>query len=146
MSVDPGGGVLVAGRYTVEAVHSQVIPQGLAGRETWLAVDLRRGKGREEITGWMQSSKLQRRAAGNADWLARLRGKAREGWSVKGHNCECSDSPAAGHGLRGAVLGWYLPVLVVIEGQRWSVGVRPKLLMKKVAVDRAAGGLEPAVG
>ena len=43
--VDPGGGVLVAGRYTVEAVQSQVILQGPVGREVWLAVDLRRGKG-----------------------------------------------------------------------------------------------------
>jgi hypothetical protein len=44
-SVDPGGGVLVAGKYTVEAVQSQVILQGPAGREIWLAVDLRRRKG-----------------------------------------------------------------------------------------------------
>ena len=85
-SVDPGGGVLVAGRYTVEAVQSQVVQQGPAGKEIWLAVGLRRGKGGEKVTGWMQSSELQRRAAGNVDWLARLRGKARECWSVEGHN------------------------------------------------------------
>ena len=85
-SVDPGGGVLVAGRYTIEAVQSQVIQQGPVGKETWLAVDLRRGKGGEKVTGWMQSSELQRRAAGNVVWLARLRGKARQGWSVDGHN------------------------------------------------------------
>ena len=52
-SVDPGGGVLVAGRYTVEAVQSQVILQGPTGREIWLAVDLRRRKGGEKVTGWM---------------------------------------------------------------------------------------------
>ena len=85
-SVDPGGGVLVAGRYTMEAIQSQVIQQGPAGREIWLAVHLRRWKGGDKVTGWMQSSELQRRAVGNADWLARLRGKVREGWSVEGHN------------------------------------------------------------
>ena len=53
----------------------------------------------------MQSSELQRRAAGNADWLARLRGKDREGWNVEDQNWECSGSPAAtGHELRGAVV------------------------------------------
>ena len=41
-SKDPGGAVLVAGWYTVEAVQSQVILQSLAGREIWLGVDLRR--------------------------------------------------------------------------------------------------------
>ena len=44
-SVDPGGAVLVAGRYTVKAVQSQVTLQGTAGRETWLGVDLLRGRG-----------------------------------------------------------------------------------------------------
>jgi hypothetical protein len=33
----------------------------------------------------MQNSELQRRAAGNAVWLAKLRDKAREGWRVEGH-------------------------------------------------------------
>ena len=75
-SVDPGGATLVAGRYTVKAVQSQVILQGPAGREIWLGVDLRRGRGGVKVTGWMQSGELQRRAAGNADWLARLRGRA----------------------------------------------------------------------
>ena len=32
-SVDPGGAVLVAGRYTMKAVQSQVTLQGNAGRE-----------------------------------------------------------------------------------------------------------------
>ena len=54
-SADPGGAVLVAGRYIVKAVQSQVILQGPAGREIWLGVDLRRGRGRVKITGWMQS-------------------------------------------------------------------------------------------
>ena len=75
--------MLVAGRYTVEAVQSQVILQSPAGKENWLATDLRRGKGGGKVTGWMQSSELQRKAAGNADWLARLRGKAREGWNME---------------------------------------------------------------
>ena len=108
--------MLVAGRYIVKSVQSQVVLQGPAGREIWLGVDLRRGG--TKLTGWMQSGELQRRAAGNADWLARLRGKGREGWSVEGHSWAGSGSPAVpGHGLRGAVVGWYLPVLVVDEEQ-----------------------------
>ena len=59
--------MLVAGRYTMGAIQSQVILQGPAGREIWLAVDMRRGKGGEKVTGWMQSSELQRRAEVNAD-------------------------------------------------------------------------------
>ena len=51
--VDPGGVELVAGRYTVKAVQSQVSLQGGAGRETWLGVDLLRGGGRAKVTGWM---------------------------------------------------------------------------------------------
>ena len=77
--VDPGGAVvLVAGRYTVKAaaVQSQVMLQGIAGRETWLGVGLLRGRGRTKATGWVQSGELQRRATGDADWLARLRGGA----------------------------------------------------------------------
>ena len=90
---------------THTAVHSQVILQGPVGREIWLAVDLRVGKWGEKVTGWMQSSELQRRAACDADWLARLRDKAREGWSVEGHNWKCSGrSAATGHGLWRAVV------------------------------------------
>ena len=97
-SVDPGGAALVAGRYIVKAVQSQVILQGPASREIWLGVDLRRGRGRIKITGWMQSGELQRRAAGNGGWLAKLRGKGREGWSVEGHNWACSEGPTmTGH-------------------------------------------------
>ena len=57
-SVDPGGAVLVAGRYTVKAVQSQMTLQGDAGREIWLGVDLCRGRG-VKITGWIQSSEMQ---------------------------------------------------------------------------------------
>ena len=80
--------------------------QGPAGREIWLGVDLRRGG--EKIKGWMQSGELQRRprVAGDGDWLARLRGKSREGWSVEEHCWVGSACPAIpGHGLRGAVVG-----------------------------------------
>ena len=146
--VDPGGAELVAGRYTVKAVQTQVTLQGDAGREIWLGVDLLRGGGREKVTGWMHSGELQRRAAGDADWLARLRGRAREGWSVEDHSWVCSGGPAVtGHGLRGAVVGWYLPVLVVDEEQMKRVGgVRVVVLMKRVAIGRTAGGVEQAVG
>ena len=47
--------------------------------------------------------------------------------------------------MSGAVVGWYLPVLVVVEGQIRSGRVRMKVLMKKVAVGRAAPGYEHAV-
>ena len=46
------------------------------------------------ITGWMQSGELQRRVASDGDWLARLRGKGREGWSVEEHSWVCSGGPA----------------------------------------------------
>ena len=79
-STDPGGAVLVAGRYIVKAVQSQVVLQGLAGREIWLGVGLRRG--RAKITGWVQDGGLHGIAAGYGNWLARLRGEGREGWDV----------------------------------------------------------------
>ena len=95
----------------------------------------------------MQSGELQGRAAADADWLARLRGRWREGWSVEDHNWVCSGGAAVtGQGLRGAVVGRYLPVLVVTEEQMKSGGVRLKVLMKKVAVGRTAGGVKQAVG
>ena len=58
--------------------------------------------------------------------------------------CTKRSSPAIpGHGLRGAVMGWYLPVLVVDGGQMKKFGgVRLMVLMKRVAVDRTAGGFE----
>ena len=51
-----------------------------------------------------------------------------------------------GHGLRGAVVGWYLPVLVVTEEQMKSVCFRLKVLMKRVAVDRQQEGLNKQRG
>jgi hypothetical protein len=138
----------VAGQYSVKAVQTQVTLQGLAGRETWLGVDLLRGGKGGKVTGWMQSSRLQEKVAGDAGWLARLRGRGREGWSVEDHSWVCNESPAVtGHGLRGAVVGWYLPVLVVDEKQMRRVGgVRVMVLMRRVAVGRTAGGVEQAVG
>ena len=112
----PGGIVLVDGRYIVKAVQSQVILQAPAGRDICLGVDLRRGRGKVKIAGWLPSGELQRRAAGNVDWLARLRRNSTEDLSVEDHNWACSGSPTVPeHGLRGAVVGWYLPVLVVDE-------------------------------
>ena len=59
----------------------------------------------------------------------------------------CSGGPAVtGHGLRGAVVGWYLPVLVVDEEQMKKVGGdRVAVLMKRVAIGRTAGGVEQAM-
>ena len=146
-NVDPGGAVLVAGRYAVKAVQSSATLQGNAGREIWLGVGLCRGSRGVKIIGWIQSGELQRRVAGDADWLARLRGRGRGGCSVEDHSWVCNEGPAeTGHGLRGAVVGWYLPVLVVNEEQMSSGGVRLKVLMKKVAVGRTAGRFEQAMG
>ena len=56
-------------------------------------------------------------------------------------------SAVTGHGLRGAVVGWYLPVLVVDEKQMRRVGgISVVTLMRRVAVGRAAGGVEQTVG
>ena len=57
-SADLGGAGLVADRYTVKAVQSQVTLQGTAGREPWLSVDLLRGGGWTKVIGWMQSGEL----------------------------------------------------------------------------------------
>ena len=76
--VNPGSAMQVAGQYLVKAVQTQVTLQGLAGRETWLGVDLLRGGRGGVVTGWMQSSRLQEKATGDADWLARLRGRGGE--------------------------------------------------------------------
>ena len=74
--VGPGDAELVAGQYSVKAVQTQVTLQGLAGRETWLGVDLLRGGRGGKITGWMQSS----RAAGEGCRRCRLAGQTeREG-------------------------------------------------------------------
>ena len=97
----------------------------------------------QEYTGWVQSGELQRRAAGNNDLLTGLRGKGRDGWCVEGHNWACSSPAIPWHGLRGAVMGWYLPMLVVDEGQMESGGVRVAVryavMIKRVAVGRTAG-------
>ena len=105
-----------------------------------MGVDLRRGG--ERLIGWMQSSELQRRAAGNPDCLARLRGKDMEGWSVDGQNRVCSGGSAVPrHGLRGVVVGRYLPVLVVDEEQLKKERARVVVMMKRVAVGRTARGV-----
>ena len=53
----------------------------------------------------------------------------------------------SGHGQRGAVVGWYLPVLVVDEKQMRRVGgTSVVVVMRRVAVGRTAGGVEQAVG
>ena len=50
--------------------------------------------------------------------------------------------------MRGAVVGWYLPVQVVDEGKMNRSGIRSRVvvIMKRVAVGRSAGGVEQAVG
>ena len=63
-----------------------------------MGVDLRRGGA--NTTGWVQSGGVQRGVASDGGWLARLRGKGREGWSVEGHIWVCGEGPAVtGHGL-----------------------------------------------
>ena len=66
---------------------------------------------------------------------------------MEDHSWVCNEGPTVtGHGLRGAVVGWYLPVLVVDEEKVKRRGVRVKVVMKRVAVGRTAGGDEQAVG
>ena len=83
---------------------------------------------------------------------ARLRGPEGEGRLECGgpqlDSWVSSGGPAVtGHGLRGAVVGWYLPVLVVDEEQmKEGGGVRVVVMVKRVAVGRTAGGFEQAVG
>ena len=92
------------------------------------------------VTGWMLSGELQRWAAGDAGWLARLKGREKEGWSVEDHSWVCSgSSTVSGHGLRGAVVGSYLPVLVVNEEKlKKAGGVRVRVRMRRMAVGRTA--------
>ena len=144
-SVDSGSAVMIAGSYVVRAIQTQVVLQGMAGREIWLAVDLRRGGA--NITGWVQSGELQRRVASGGGWLARLMGKGRGGWGVEEHSWVCGEGSAmTGHGLRGAVVGWYLPVLIVDEKRLSRNGVRVVVMMRKVAMGKGAGGFGQAVG
>ena len=67
---------------------------------------------------------------------------------MEGHSWVCSEGSAVTwHGLRGAVVGWYLPVLVVDEKQMEKVGgARVVVLMRRVAIGRTSGGVEQAVG
>ena len=67
---------------------------------------------------------------------------------VEEHSWVCSGGPTVtGHGLRGAVVGWYLPVLVVDERKMKRVGgISVVVLMRRVVVGRTAGGVEQAVG
>ena len=67
---------------------------------------------------------------------------------MEDHSWVCSGGPAVtGHGLRGAVVGWYLPVLVVDEKQMRRVGgISVVTLMRRVAVGRTAAGVEQSVG
>ena len=114
-----GGGRQLCG----EAVRA-VQTQGGAAGSSWEGdmVGGRSSQGRSSYhrlgASWMQSGELKRGVAGGGDWLtiARLRREGREGWSVEEHIWVCSEGPAmTWHGLRGAVAGWYLPVLVVDE-------------------------------
>ena len=84
----------------------------------------------------MQSGELQRRVSSDGDWLARLRGRGKEGSSVEEHSWVGSGGPTmAGHGMRGAVVGWYLPVLVVDEKNLNRNGVKVVVMMRRQAVE-----------
>ena len=71
-------------------------------------------------------------------------------WSVEEHDWVCSEGPTVtGYGLRGAVVGCYLPVQVVAgmdEKRLREDGVRVVVMVRRVAVDKEAGGFERAVG
>ena len=56
-------------------------------------------------------------------------------WRATNGQAVAAQQPAVtGHGLRGAVVEWYLPVLVVDEDQMKSGGVRVMALMEEVAI------------
>ena len=69
----------VTGNYSAKPVQAQVTLQGIVGREIWLGVDLLRGGGGGKVT---LDAELQRRNAGDVDWLARLRGRGAGVWRV----------------------------------------------------------------
>ena len=75
-------------------------------------------------------------------------GRGKEGWSVEEHIWVGSEGPAVvlGHGVRGAVVGWYLRVLVVDEKKLNRNGVRVVVMMRRVAVGKSTGGYGQAVG
>ena len=51
-----------------------------------------------------------------------------------------------GHGLRGAVVGWYLPMQVVDEEELNRGGARVGVIMRRVAVGRTTERFDQAVG
>ena len=113
-STSPGGTKPVVGKYTVGAVESQVWVKGATSTEIWLGVKLARSRG--GVTGWMHSGELQRRVGDDSGWREKLRGRGREGWMVQRHRWESNGEEAVvGRGRRGDVLGWCLPVDVVVE-------------------------------
>ena len=151
-SENPGSAAQVEGEYTVGKVITQVVEDGTVGQGAWLGVELRmRGK---MMTGWMQVGELKKKAADERGWRRRLRGAGREGWDVIAGGWVSSagviDADGAGKGNRGsggagAVLGWYLPVLVV-EERISRAGVRLGVQMRRVAVGLTSGGYVQAVG
>ena len=129
---------LIKGNCVVKAVKTQVRVQGEAGKELWLGVRLGRKKG--TIVGWMHSGELQRKAGGDKDWEGRLRGKGREGWNVQEQRWESwGVATGTGHGIRGEVVGWYMPVSVVDEKKQGCYGVRVVVRMRRVVIGRTAG-------
>ena len=140
----------MAGKYTVGAVESQVWVQEAAGTEVWLGIKLAGSKGSVHVIGWMPSGKLQRLIGEEGRWRDRLRGKGREGWMMQRHRWEANvvARPAVvGRGIRGEVVGWYLPVRAGWWMRRLSgAGVRVVVQMRRVAVGRSAGAYTQAVG
>ena len=56
------------------------------------------------------------------------------------------EASVAGQGTRGAVVGWYLPVMVVDEKMLNRAGVRVEVQMRRVAVRETPGGSVPGSG
>ena len=63
-------------------------------------------------------------------------------WRTTAGRAMPAQQHAPGHGLLGAVVGWYLPMLVVNGEKMKGGGVMLKVLMKRVAVGRTTGGVE----
>ena len=66
--------------------------------------------------------------------------------SLVGKAIGSGEASMAGQGLRGAVIGWYLLVVVVDEKKLSRAGVRVGVQMERVAVGEAPGGFVQAVG
>ena len=160
-NADPGSAVVVAGSYVVRAVQTQVVPQGVAGRGIIMAGSRSSVEGVASTQAPQAGCKVASCKGGWQVTVNIMVGKAEGGRPGKGGVWRITAGCAtmgqqygsirawARQGVGGAVVGWYLavPVVPVVDGERWSKGgVKVVVMMKRVAVGKALGGFEQAVG